>query len=58
VRDAAPSAGAVRIECAVLASWVSSLVLRMLSVFVAARDQSERAAAAIADARAARGDRR
>jgi hypothetical protein len=40
-------------ECAVLASWVSSLVLRMLSVFVAARDQSERAAAAIADARAA-----
>jgi hypothetical protein len=59
-RDAAPSAGAVRIECAALSSWVASLVLRMLAVFVAARDRSEQAGAApaMADAYTARGSRR
>jgi Protein of unknown function (DUF2587) len=40
--DATPSAGALRIESAVLASWVSSLVLRMLGIFATA---PERAAA-------------
>lgn len=58
-RDAAPSAGALRIECAVLTSWVASLVVRMLAVFVAARERSEQAAvaAASAEADAARGSR-
>ena len=31
--DMAPSAGALHIECAALASWVASLVLQMLAVF-------------------------
>lgn len=39
--DATPSAGALRIESAALENWVSSLVLQMLSVFVAARDGLE-----------------
>lgn len=58
-RDAAPSAAELRIECAVLASWVGSLVVRMLAVFVVARERSERAAAtaAIAEAGAARWSR-
>jgi hypothetical protein len=56
-RDAGPSAGELRIECAVLASWVSSLVMRMLAVFVAARDRSEQAAMAASIAGAERGSR-
>ena len=57
-RDAGPSAGELRIECAVLASWVSSLVMRMLAVFVAARDRSEQAAMAASIAGAERGSQR
>jgi hypothetical protein len=34
-QDAAPSAGALRIECAVLLSWTSSLVIQMLGVLAA-----------------------
>jgi hypothetical protein len=49
-RDEAPSAVALRIECAVLVSWVGSVVGRMLTVFVAARDRSDRAAMAAAEA--------
>jgi hypothetical protein len=33
-QDAAPSAGALRIECAVLMSWVGSLVMQMLSTLL------------------------
>jgi hypothetical protein len=51
--DAAPSAGAVRIECAVLASWVASLVVRMLTVLVALRERSQPVSAATASADAA-----
>jgi hypothetical protein len=40
-RDLAPSAGTLRIECAALASWVASLVVRMLAVCVAARERSD-----------------
>jgi hypothetical protein len=59
-RDAAPSAGGLRIECAVLSSWVSSLVLQMLAVFVGARERPPQAgaAAASADAGTAHGSRR
>jgi Protein of unknown function (DUF2587) len=39
--DATPSAGALRIECAALASWVASLVVRMLAVLAAAREPSQ-----------------
>jgi hypothetical protein len=39
---AAPSAGGLRIECAVLVSWVGSLVEQMLTVLVAAGDRSRR----------------
>lgn len=35
--DAAPSAGALHIECVALASWVDSLVMQMIAMFVAAR---------------------
>jgi Protein of unknown function (DUF2587) len=53
-RDAAPNAGELRIECAALASWVASLVMQMLAVFVAARERSQQAdgdaASAYADA--------
>jgi len=52
--DAAPSVGALRIECAVLASWTGSLVTRMIAVLVAARERPDPAAAAIGDAGAAR----
>ena len=38
-QDAAPSAGALRIECAVLLSWTSSLVIQMLSALEAARER-------------------
>jgi Protein of unknown function (DUF2587) len=41
--DAAPSASALRIECAVLASWAGSLVLQMLAVFMATRERSQHA---------------
>ena len=53
--DAAPSAGALRIECAVLASWIDGLLIRMLAVLAVARERSDPTAAAIADAGAARG---
>jgi len=39
--DATPSAGALRIESAVLESWVDSLVVQMPTVFVAAPDRSQ-----------------
>jgi hypothetical protein len=57
--DAAPRAGALHIECAALASWVASLVLRMLAVVVAARERSQQAdgAEARADADAPDGNR-
>jgi len=44
--DAAPSAGALRIECAALASWVASLVVRMLAVLVVARERGQHASPA------------
>jgi len=47
-RDAAPSAGALHIECAVLASWAGSLVLQMLALFVAERQRSPHANVAAA----------
>ncbi len=52
--DMAPSAGALHIECAALASWIASLVLQMLAVFVAARERSQQVGA---DADAAAGNR-
>jgi len=36
-RDEAPSAGALRIECAGLMNWASSLTIQMLSGLEAAR---------------------
>ncbi len=53
--DAAPSAGTLRIECAVLASWVSALVVQMLTALAVAYQRSEQVstAAASADARVA-----
>ena len=47
-------AGALHIECAALASWIASLVLQMLAVFVAARERSQQVGA---DADAAAGNR-
>jgi hypothetical protein len=38
-RDAAPSASALRIECAVLSSWVGCLVMQMLAICVAALER-------------------
>ena len=55
--DAAPSAGALHIECAVLASWVGSLVVQMLAVFMAACERLQQASVAAADADAADGSR-
>jgi hypothetical protein len=52
--DMAPSAGALHIECAALASWGASLVVQMLAVFVAVRERSQQAGA---DADAADGNR-
>jgi hypothetical protein len=49
-RDLAPSAGALRIECAALASWVVSLVEQMLAVCVAARERPDQVSSATADA--------
>jgi len=37
--EPAPSAGALRIECAVLLSWVGSLVVQMLTLFGAAYER-------------------
>jgi len=39
--DATPSAGALRVESAVLESWIDGLVVQMLAVFLAARDRSQ-----------------
>jgi len=39
--DPAPSAGALRIEFAVLVSWVASLIMQMLAAFAAARERSQ-----------------
>ena len=52
--DAPPSADALHIECAALSSWVGSLVVQMLAVFVAVRKRSQQAGA---DADAADGNR-
>jgi hypothetical protein len=46
--DADPGAGEVRIECAALAGWVEGLVVRMLAVFVAARERPRTSARAVA----------
>jgi len=37
--DGAPSAGALRIECAALMNWTSSLVIQMLGALAAARQR-------------------
>jgi hypothetical protein len=37
--DSVPSAGALRIECAVLLSWAGSLVVQMLSAFAAVHER-------------------
>jgi hypothetical protein len=54
--DEAPSAGALRIECAVLLSWTGSLVVQMLAAFAASHERLRyvRTIAASADADAAR----
>jgi hypothetical protein len=39
--DPAPSAGALRIEFAVLVSWVASLIMQMLAAIAAARERSQ-----------------
>ena len=57
-RDAVPSAGALRIECAALASWVDSLVVQMLAVCVAARERSQQVSVATAGADADAADGR
>jgi hypothetical protein len=49
-RDAALSTGALRIECAALASWVASLVVRMLAVLAAVREQQPPISVLAADA--------
>jgi hypothetical protein len=38
--DTAPSASALRIECAALASWVASLIVQMLTALAAASERS------------------
>jgi hypothetical protein len=40
--DATPSAGALRIECAILLSWAGSLVLQMLAEVAAAHERVQR----------------
>jgi hypothetical protein len=40
--DAEPGAGALRIECAVLVSWVGSLVVQMLGALAVAQERSQR----------------
>jgi hypothetical protein len=41
-REEAPSAAGLRIECAVLTSWTSSLTMQMLSTLAAARKRLSR----------------
>ena len=43
--DAVPSAGALRIECAVLLSWVGSLVVQTLASLAAAHERVQHASA-------------
>jgi hypothetical protein len=43
--EAAPSAGALRIECAVLVSWVESLVVQMLTAMAAAGERLQQVSA-------------
>ena len=45
-QDVAPSAGALRIECAVLLSWTGSLVIQMFSALTAASKRLSRPPAA------------
>ncbi len=45
-QDEAPSAGALRIECAVLLSWADSLTIQMLGTLQAARERQARPPAA------------
>ena len=45
-RDEAPSAGALRIECAALLNWANSLAIQMLSELQAARARLSRPPAA------------
>ena len=45
-QDAAPSAGALRIQCAVLLSWAGSLVVQVLSTLEDARERLSRPPAA------------
>jgi Protein of unknown function (DUF2587) len=47
--DAVPSAGALRIECAVLVSWVGSLVVQTLAQLAAAQERLQRATSPRAD---------
>jgi hypothetical protein len=56
--DAVPSAGALRVECAALASWVDSVVVQMLAVFAAAGERSQQGSVAAAGAGAGRADGR
>jgi hypothetical protein len=56
--DVAPSAGALRIECVALASWVDSVVVQMLAVFVAAGERSQQVGVAAAGAGAGAADGR
>ena len=43
--DSVPSGGALRIECAVLASWVEALVVQMLAALRAAHERSQQVSA-------------
>jgi Protein of unknown function (DUF2587) len=43
--DAVPSAGALRIECAVLVSWVGSLVVQTLTALVAVQERLQHVSA-------------
>jgi hypothetical protein len=43
--DAVPSAGALRIECAVLVSWVGSLVVQTLAAIAAAHERLQHVSA-------------
>ncbi len=48
--DEVPSAGALRIECAVLVSWVGSLVVQTLAALAAAHERLQHVSAGRADA--------
>jgi len=56
--ETAPSAGALRIECAVLLSWVGSLVVQMMTSFGAAYERLQRPQAPDSAARGAGPGRR